>query len=384
MRNILIFALLFITTVVSAAPNYGGTLVFGRSGDSVSLDPSHATDGESFYGTKQVYDTLVQFKNGTTTMVPALATSWSVSDDGLTYIFNLRKNVFFAPTKYFKKKSEFTADDVIFSLKRQFDKSHPYNSIGGTFKYWGAMNMTKIVKDIVKVDKYTVKITLNKREAPFLSNMAMDFASILSNDYANELLKKGQGAKLSRYPVGTGPFVFQKWIKDDRIILENPSFTAFGSELKPVARNFEEMKELLKRTRRSFCLDFANASVTAYGLGIDYIKFIKKLLSLKPKVFHINDSRIKSRENLHLHLGEGDLDLGEFKKMMHRNSFATITTTTDFNKQLRDIKFMKGILPKSKKPELVELEKFGKPEKPKKSIFSRIKAKIKKLFGQKQ
>lgn len=218
MRKILITALLLITTLVYAAPKYGGVLVFGRSGDSVALDPAHVTDGESFYGSTQVYNTLVQFKNGTTVMEPGLATSWDVSKDGLSYVFHLRKGVYFHPTKYYKKRNEFTADDVVFSLKRQFDKTNPYNKIGGSFKYWGAMDMGDIVKDVIKLDKYTVKITLKKPEAPFLSNMAMDFASILSKTYAMDLLKKGKADRLSRYPVGTGPFVLVKWIKDDKMI----------------------------------------------------------------------------------------------------------------------------------------------------------------------
>ncbi len=106
MRKLLILSLLFITTLMYAAPKYGGVLVFGRSGDSVALDPAHVTDGESFYGTKQVYDTLVQFKNGTTIIEPGLATSWDVSKDGLEYTFHLRKGVYFEPTKFYKKKNE--------------------------------------------------------------------------------------------------------------------------------------------------------------------------------------------------------------------------------------------------------------------------------------
>ncbi|WP_458699820.1 ABC transporter substrate-binding protein [Sulfurospirillum sp. 1307] len=218
MRKILIMTLLFVTTLMYAAPKYGGTLVFGRSGDSVSLDPSHATDGESFYGSTQVYDTLVQFKLGTTEIEPALATSWDISEDGLTYIFHLRKDVYFHTTKFYKKKSQFTADDVLFSLNRQFQKDHPFAKVGGSYKYWGFMDMSKIIKSIEKVDLFTVKITLNRKEAPFLANMAMDFASILSKDYAFSLLKEGKEDRLARFPIGTGPFVFQKWIKDDKII----------------------------------------------------------------------------------------------------------------------------------------------------------------------
>ncbi len=218
MKKILVISLLFFTTLMYAAPKYGGTLVFGRSGDSVSIDPAHVTDGESFYASTQVYDTLVQFKLGTTKIEPALATSWDISKDGLEYVFHLRKGVYFHPTKYFKKRVEFTADDVVFSLGRQYDKNNPYNKLGGSYQYWAAMNMNDIVKDIKKLDKYTVKITLKRPEAPFLANMAMDFASILCKDYAMELLKNGKSDRLARYPVGTGPFVFKKWIKDDKMI----------------------------------------------------------------------------------------------------------------------------------------------------------------------
>jgi len=124
----------------------------------------------------------------------------------------------FNKTKFFTQDSEFTSKDVVFSLKRQFDKSHPYNSVGGAFKYWSAMDMSNIVEDVIAVDKYTVKITLKKREAPFIANLAMEFAMILSADYADELAKKGKQADLSKKPVGTGPFVFKSWRKDDKIV----------------------------------------------------------------------------------------------------------------------------------------------------------------------
>jgi ABC-type transport system substrate-binding protein len=210
--------MLFTTITFATTPQQGGTLVYGKAGEATSLDPSHVTDGESFRVANAVYNTLVQFKYGGTSIEPALATSWDVSKDGLEYIFHLRKGVYFSNTKYFKTKSEFTSADVVFSLKRQFDKSHPYNKVGGAFKYWGAMDMDNIVKDVIAVDKYTVKITLKKVEAPFIANLAMEFSMILSNDYAMELLKKGKQNTLSTKPVGTGPFILKKWKKDDKII----------------------------------------------------------------------------------------------------------------------------------------------------------------------
>jgi len=182
------------------------------------MDPSHATDGESFYAASAIYDNLVQFKYGSTEIEPALATSWDISKDGLEYVFHLRKGVYFSKTKFFKAKSEFTSADVVFSLKRQFDANHPYNKTGGAFKYWSAMDMNNIVKDVVAIDKYTVKIILKKKEAPFIANLAMEFSMILSNDYANMLAKKNKKNNIHKKPVGTGPFIFKKWVKDDKII----------------------------------------------------------------------------------------------------------------------------------------------------------------------
>lgn len=207
----------------SATKNAPQILVFGRGGDSVTLDPAHATDGETFYATAQIYDTLIDFKYGTTEIEPGLAERWEISLDGMEYTFYLRKNVSFHQTPYFQEKVFLTADDVIFSLKRQLDEAHPYHKVGGAFEYWLSMEMSKIVKDFVKVDDHTIQILLHRPEAPFLANLAMDFASILSKRYADHLLQKGHPENIGIEPIGTGAFIFSKWIKDDRIIFERNS-----------------------------------------------------------------------------------------------------------------------------------------------------------------
>ena len=217
-KIIILFCLFFFTYSFALSPQIGGTLVFGKSGDASTLDPSHVSDGESFHVATSVYDTLVQFKYGTTKIEAALAKSWTISSDGLEYVFYLRKGVYFSKTKYFRSKSEFTSADVLFSFKRQFDKSHAYNKIGGAYIHWHAMDMDNIVKDVIALGRYTVKIILKRKEAPFLANLGMEFVSILSNDYANHLLNKNKTHELSTKPVGTGPFVFKKWIKDDKFI----------------------------------------------------------------------------------------------------------------------------------------------------------------------
>jgi ABC-type transport system substrate-binding protein len=196
------------TKTGEAKAKKGGVLVFGRGGDAVGLDPAREDDGESFYIADNVYETLVEFKPGTTDVMPGLAESWTASTDGLEYTFKLRKGV------KFHDGTPFNADAVVYSLSRQFKKDHPdYGN--GPWKYWGYMDMDNIIQDVVAVDSQTVKFTLKKPEAPFIANLAMNFSAIISPTAA-----KKYGKDLSSNPVGTGPFKFVSWVKDDNIVLE--------------------------------------------------------------------------------------------------------------------------------------------------------------------
>jgi len=157
----------------------------------------------------------VEFERGTTKIAPGLAESWSVSDDGLEYTFNLRKGVKFQTTENFTPSRDFNAEDVVFSFKRQLDKENPYHMIsGGTYEYFNGMSMPDLLKDIVAVDDYTVKFMLNRPEAPMIANLAMDFASIMSAEYADQMLKAGTPDMVDQAPVGTGPFQLVAYQKD--------------------------------------------------------------------------------------------------------------------------------------------------------------------------
>lgn len=195
------------------------TFVYCSEGSPKAFNPMLATDGVSFNaGSKTVFNRLVSFKYGTTEIEPSLAESWKVSADGLTFTFKLRKGVKFHSSKEFQPTRDFNADDVVFTFNRQRLKDHPYHNVGGgTYEYFESMDMGKIIKDIKKIDDQTVSFVLTQKEAPFLANLAMDFASILSEEFGQKMLAAKTPDKLDQYPVGTGPFIFTSYQKDNVI-----------------------------------------------------------------------------------------------------------------------------------------------------------------------
>lgn len=209
------------------------TFVYCSEGSPSTFNPQIATDGATYNVTRQIYNKLIEFKHGETEIAPALAESWKVSNDNLTFTFKLRKGVKFHTTKDFTPTRDFNADDVLFTFNRQRLKDHPYNKVsGGTYEYFDSMDMSKLIKDIKKIDDYTVQMILAHPEAPLLANLAMDFASIISKEYGDKLLAAKTPERIDTNPIGTGPFIFQTYQKDTMIRLEkNPGYFRGASKL---------------------------------------------------------------------------------------------------------------------------------------------------------
>ncbi len=201
---------------LSSAAAQANTLVYCSEGSPEGFDPALFTAGTTFDASSHpIYNRLLEFETGTTNVIPGLAESVEASDDGLEYTFKLRQGVKFHSNDEFTPTRDFNADDVIFSFMRQKDEGHPYNQVsGGTWEYFQGMGMPDLVESIEKVNDYTVKFTLSKPEAPFVANMAMDFASILSAEYADAMMEAGTPEKLNTAPIGTGPFSFVAYQKD--------------------------------------------------------------------------------------------------------------------------------------------------------------------------
>jgi dipeptide transport system substrate-binding protein len=214
-----LLAATFLATGLATAAS-AKTLVYCSEGSPEGFDPALYTAGTTFdAASRTVYNRLVEFKHGSTEVEPGLAESWSVSDDGTEYTFKLRPGVKFQTTDFFTPTRDMNADDVVFSFERQLDGDNPWNKYvnGAAYEYADGMGFPGLIKAIEKIDDMTVKFVLNRPEAPFVADLAMDFASIVSKEYADSLEAAGKMDQMNQMPLGTGPFQFVAYQQDAAI-----------------------------------------------------------------------------------------------------------------------------------------------------------------------
>lgn len=184
-------------------------LIFGRGGDSVSLDPITVTDGESFKVTKNIFDTLVNFGEQDTEIEGALASDWVAEEDGLTYTFTLEEGV------TFHDGTDFNAEAVVANFDRwaagDADQFPYYGSMFGGF----GDDEGHVIESVEATGDYEVTISLKRPMAPFLKNLAMSPFGIASPTAFEEA-----GDAFGDNPVGTGPFKFVQWNRNDTIRIE--------------------------------------------------------------------------------------------------------------------------------------------------------------------
>ncbi len=197
---LLMIALLFGTVDLAFASE---TLVFAISVDVDQLDPGSTSVSKQV---DNIFEGLVKFKAGTTSIEPCLANSWEISADGKEITFHLRRGV------KFHDGTDFNADAVIFSFARQYDPNHPYHQYGKWFM-WGYMFSD--IKELKKIDDYTVKLILKRPNVSILTSLAHYQVSIVSPANAQKYQEDA-----FKHPSGTGPFKFVEWVKDDHITLE--------------------------------------------------------------------------------------------------------------------------------------------------------------------
>jgi peptide/nickel transport system substrate-binding protein len=193
----------------SPAPAPGATdrpLVVGQVAEPASLDPHAVTAVNDFRINVNLYDGLVRYDEESLNVEPALATAWTVSDDGLVYTFTLREGV------TFHDGSTFDAEAVVFNFERMLDEDHPYHGTGPfplAGQFYGNLDTIEATGD------YEVVMTLSSPFAPFLSNLAYPSGLIISPAAVME-----HGQDVGRNPSGTGPYRFVEWRSNERVTLE--------------------------------------------------------------------------------------------------------------------------------------------------------------------
>jgi peptide/nickel transport system substrate-binding protein/oligopeptide transport system substrate-binding protein len=193
-------------------PKHGGVYRRPLANNPSTLDPAIISDTYGFTVAQQIFDGLVQY-DASLTIIPAIAESWKASRDGLSWTFYLRKGV------KFHHGREVVADDVVYSFTRILDPKTISKAAEVFLKVKGAKEFvegrSKVISGLRALDRYTVQIDLAEASAPFVAALAIGYAKIVPREAIEEL-----GAGFGSRPVGTGPFKFVRWKKDEEILLE--------------------------------------------------------------------------------------------------------------------------------------------------------------------
>ncbi|MCD6216457.1 ABC transporter substrate-binding protein [bacterium] len=223
---------------------------FAMDTDAPTLDPAMVTDTVSDKVIRDIFDCLIKFDSDMN-YVPVIAESWIAPEAGGTeWIFNLHKGI------KFHNGREITAKDVEYSLTRVLDpetaspRTWVLNMIKGAKAFIDGEAET--VEGIEVLDNYIIKITLETPFAPFLGCLCMSTCSVIPRE---EIEKLDDQSEFSLNPIGSGPFMFKKWVPDNEIVLvANPDYFEGAPKLKGVT--YRIIKESMARVQ-----EFENGNV---------------------------------------------------------------------------------------------------------------------------
>ena len=214
---------------------------YNESAGILTLDPIYAKDLPHIWACNQIFNGLVAFDDEMN-VVPAIAKSWNISDDGMTYTFILRDDVYFHEDECFLKTTgigyastrKVTAHDFVYSFNRVLDRK--LNSSGSWI--FSNVNKRQQTTDNGQQPKYAfeaindtiLKIELAQPFPAFLGILSMTYASVVPREAVDFY-----GTEFGRHPVGTGPFKYQYWKEGVKLVFrKNPNyFEKIGEERLP-------------------------------------------------------------------------------------------------------------------------------------------------------
>jgi peptide/nickel transport system substrate-binding protein len=253
---------LIVLGAAGAASNV--TFIYAGASDPTYLDPALVSDGESFRIARQIFESLVALKPGTTRVIPELATKWRVGKDGKTWTFNLRRGV------KFHDGTAFNSAAVCANFNRWFNWTGPFQDASASFYYrqiFGGFKKNEttgtgppLYRSCRRAGRYVAVIRLNRRSGPFVPSLVLPAFSMQSPAaMARYQANKGElvsgtfrptGTYAFQHPTGTGPYKFGSWTIGQRVVLDrNNSYWGKRSPLariivRPISNNTARLQAL--------------------------------------------------------------------------------------------------------------------------------------------
>lgn len=191
----------------------GGSIVITYKDDVATLDPAIGYDWQNWSMIKSLFDGLMDYKPGTTELVPDLAESYEISEDGQTFTFKLRQGV------KFHNGREMTAEDVKYSIDRVVnpETQSPGQGFFASLKGYdeAAEGKAEGVSGITVIDPHTISFELTRPDATFLHVMAINFSHVVPKEEIDK-----HGADFGKNPVGTGAFKLGEWTLGQRVVFQ--------------------------------------------------------------------------------------------------------------------------------------------------------------------
>lgn len=217
------------SAAAGTAPKSGGSLTLAYQSEPTTLDPAIAYNIVDWEIEHCVYEGLFRYAPKTgetgTTLVPAMAAAMpTISNGGKTYTIKLKPGIKFQPPV----DREVTADDFKYSFERMMKlplapATYFYAGVVGAKDYQAGK--ADHISGYKVLDKYTIQIDLEHPDLSFLNVLTMEFCDPIPKEWVEKWGNKNVG----RHPLGTGPFMFDRWTPGQEIVLKrNPNYREAG------------------------------------------------------------------------------------------------------------------------------------------------------------
>jgi oligopeptide transport system substrate-binding protein len=199
---------------------------YNEDGNITSLDPAYARNQANIWATSQIFNGLVQLNNQLA-VSPAIAHSWTISEDGLLYTFYLRDDVYFHDNESFAegKGRKVTASDFVYSFSRITDPG--LNSPG----LWVMNPLARRADGSLWLEAPSdtvLTIRLKEPFPPMMGLLCMQYCSVIPHEAV-----RFYGQVFRQNPVGTGPFYFKHWKEGVKLVLrKNPGYFEFENDIR--------------------------------------------------------------------------------------------------------------------------------------------------------